>query len=151
MGRIFRAFLWMRWRVLVNSLERTGSRDTLERFSVATGKLGPDHDDDPAHPVERSRSSCSGIAAGFGIGDRIDDDADGGAPLPDAPRHRADASLGPIVLPTRDGGSVTRLLLLPIPRTALYMAQVAGALADPWIALMVRRRCSASRSAWRSA
>ena len=34
--------------------------------------------------------------------------------------------LGPIVLPTRDGGSVTRLLLLPIPRTALYVAQVAG-------------------------
>ena len=41
MGRIFRAFLWMRWRVLVNSLERTGARDTLERFSVAIGKLGP--------------------------------------------------------------------------------------------------------------
>ena len=41
MGRIFRAFLWMRWRVLVNSLERTGSRDTMERFSVAVGKLGP--------------------------------------------------------------------------------------------------------------
>ena len=40
------------------------------------------------------------------------------------------------MLPTRDGGSVTRLLLLPIPRTALYMAQVAGALADPWTALM---------------
>ena len=41
MLRIFRAFLWMRWRVLVNSLERTGARDTLERFAVATEKLGP--------------------------------------------------------------------------------------------------------------
>ena len=38
---IFRAFVWMRFRVLINSLERTGSRDTLERFSVATEKLGP--------------------------------------------------------------------------------------------------------------
>ena len=38
---IFRAFVWMRVRVLVNSLERTGSRDTLERFSVAVEKLGP--------------------------------------------------------------------------------------------------------------
>src|SRR3954464_7973110 len=41
MTRIFRAFLWLRFRVLVNSLERTGARDTLERFSVATEKLGP--------------------------------------------------------------------------------------------------------------
>ena len=40
------------------------------------------------------------------------------------------------MLPTRDGGNVTRLLLLPIPRTALYMAQVAGAFADPWTALL---------------
>src|SRR3954471_13820313 len=41
MRRIFGAFLWMRFRVLINSLERTGARDTLERFSVATEKLGP--------------------------------------------------------------------------------------------------------------
>src|SRR3982751_225519 len=39
--RIFRAFLWLRWRVLINSLERTGARDTIERFSLATEKLGP--------------------------------------------------------------------------------------------------------------
>jgi len=32
---ILRAFVWMRWRVLMNSLERTGARDRLERFSVA--------------------------------------------------------------------------------------------------------------------
>ena len=41
MTRVFRAFLWMRWRIFVNSLERTGARDTLERFSVAIDKLGP--------------------------------------------------------------------------------------------------------------
>ena len=41
MTRIFRAFLWLRWRVFVNSLERTSARDTLERFSLATEKLGP--------------------------------------------------------------------------------------------------------------
>ena len=39
--RIFRAFAWMRWRVFVNSLERTGARDTIERFSLAAEKLGP--------------------------------------------------------------------------------------------------------------
>jgi hypothetical protein len=125
----------MRWRVLVNSLELTGSRDMLERFSVAAGKLGP-----IMAMVLLIPSSIGlfvlGIAAGFGT-------ATGSMLLPlEALRYLtflvlALTILGPIVLPTRDGGSVTRLLLLPIPRTALYMAQVAGALADPWIALLV--------------
>ena len=135
MGRIFRAFFWMRWRVLVNSLERTGSRDTLERFSIAAGKLGP-----IMAMVLLIPSSIAlfvlGIAAGFGT-------ATGSMLLPMTGLRYftflglALTCLGPIVLPTRDGGSVTRLLLLPIPRTALYMAQVAGALTDPWTALMV--------------
>jgi hypothetical protein len=135
MGRIFRAFFWMRWRVLVNSLELTGSRDMLERFSVATGKLGP-----IVAMILLVPSSIGllvlGIAAGFGT-------ATGSMAVPlEALRYLtflglALTVLGPIVLPTRDGGSIARLLLLPIPRAALYMAQVAGALADPWIALLV--------------
>jgi hypothetical protein len=134
-GRIFRAFLWMRWRVLVNSLELTGSRDMLERFSIAAGKLGP-----IMAMILLMPSSIGlfvlGITAGFGT-------ATGSMLVPlEALRYLTFlvlglTMLGPIVLPTRDGGSVTRLLLLPIPRTALYMAQVAGALADPWIALLV--------------
>lgn len=125
----------MRWRVLVNSLERTGSRDMVERFSVAAGKLGP-----IMAMILLVPSSIGlfilGIAAGFGT-------ATGSMLIPmEVLRYLiilalALTILGPIVLPTRDGGSITRLLLLPIPRTALYMAQVAGALADPWIALLV--------------
>jgi hypothetical protein len=134
MGRIFRAFFWMRWRVLVNSLERTGSRDVMERFSIAAGKLGP-----IMTMVLLIPSAIVffvlGISAGFGT-------ATGSMYFPmEVLRYLtflgiALTVLGPIVLPTRDGGSVTRLLLLPIPRTALYMAQVAGAFADPWTALM---------------
>src|SRR5439155_11385610 len=45
--------------------------------------------------------------------------------------------IGPIVLPTRDSGSIVRLLLLPIPRLHLYLAQMTGALADPWILLVI--------------
>ena len=41
MLRILRAFVWMRWRVLVNSLERTGARDPLERFSIAMEQIAP--------------------------------------------------------------------------------------------------------------
>ena len=41
MIRTLRAFAWLRWRMLMNSLEKTGTRDTLERFSLAVEKLGP--------------------------------------------------------------------------------------------------------------
>ena len=135
MGRIFRAFLWMRWRVLVNSLERTGARDTLERFSVAIDKLGP-----IMALVLLIPSSIAlfvvGITAGFGA-------ATGSWTIPmELVRYflllgLALTVIGPIVLPTRDGGNVVRLLLLPIPRVAWYVAQVSAALADPWIALMI--------------
>ena len=135
MGRIFRAFLWMRWRVLVNSLERTGARDTLERFSVAIDKLGP-----IIALILLIPSSIAlfviGITAGFGA-------ATGSWLIPmELVRYflllgLALTVIGPIVLPTRDGGNVVRLLLLPIPRVALFIAQVSAALADPWIALMV--------------
>src|SRR6478736_6246528 len=41
MVRTLRAFAWMRWRMFINSLEKTGARDTVERFSIAIEKLGP--------------------------------------------------------------------------------------------------------------
>jgi hypothetical protein len=135
MGRIFRAFLWMRWRVLVNSLERTGARDTLERFSVATEKLGP-----IVAMILLIPSAIFllilGITAGFGLatGDWL--------VTMELIRYfllltLALTLIGPVVLPTRDSGSVVRLLLLPIPRLGLYVGQMAGAIADPWIALIV--------------
>jgi hypothetical protein len=133
--RIFRAFLWMRWRIFVNSLERTGARDALERFSVAIDKLGP-----IMAMILLIPSSIGlfvlGLTAGFGI-------ATGAWLLPmELVRFflllgLAMSIAGPIVLPTRDTGNVVRLLLLPIPRAALYVSQVTAALADPWIALMV--------------
>jgi hypothetical protein len=135
MGRIFRAFLWMRWRVLVNSLERTGARDTLERFSVALDKLGP-----ILALVLLIPSSIAlfalGLTAGFGA-------ATGAWLMPmEFVRYflllgLALTVIGPIIFPSRDSGNIVRMLLLPIPRVALYMAQVSAALADPWIALMV--------------
>ncbi|HTM24738.1 MAG TPA: hypothetical protein VL225_06070 [Vicinamibacterales bacterium] len=135
MRRIFRAFFWMRWRVLVNSLERTGARDALERFSVAIDNLGP-----ILALILLVPSSIAlfvlGLTAGFGV-------ATGSWLLPlEFVRYflllgLALTLIGPIVLPVRDGANAVRLLLLPIPRRVLYMAQVAGALADPWIALMV--------------
>jgi hypothetical protein len=135
MRRILLAFLWMRWRVLVNSLERTSARDTLERFSVATDKLEP-----IIALVLLIPSSVTlfvlGLVAGFGVGT-------GGWPIAiEIIRYMLLLALGltligPIILPTRDTGSVIRLLLLPIPRAMLYLGQMFGALGDPWIVLTV--------------
>lgn len=135
MGRTFRAFAWLRFRVLVNSLERTGARDTLERFSIATEKLGP-----IIALVLLIPSSLAlfllGMTTGFTLAQ-----SDSIITIT-LVRYflllaLAITVVGPIVLPTRDGGSVVRYLLLPIPRFDLYLAQMAGSLADPWILLVI--------------
>ena len=41
MFRILRAFAWLRWRMLLNSLERQRRRDALERFSHRRRAAGP--------------------------------------------------------------------------------------------------------------
>ena len=135
MRQILLAFLWMRWRVLVNSLERTSARDTLERFSVATDKLGP-----IIALVLLIPSSLAllmlGLVAGFGVGT-------GDWPIAmELIRYVLLLSLGltligPLILPTRDTSSVIRLLLLPIPRAMLFLGQMFGAISDPWIILTV--------------
>lgn len=135
MGHIFRAFLWMRWRILVNSLERTGARDRLERFSIAVEKLGP-----IIALVLLIPSSIGlfalGMVAGFGLGT-------GAWPLAfEGLRFLLMLAMaltlaGPLILPSRDSGTVIRLLLLPIPRLGLYIGQMAGTLADPWIILVI--------------
>jgi hypothetical protein len=133
--RIFRAFLWLRWRVLVNSLERTGARDMIERFSIATEKLGPIMALVLLVPSSLALAVL-GLVAGYGT-------ATGEWLLPmELVRYFLLAStaftlIGPIILPMRDGGNAVRFLLLPIPRLALYMAHVTGALADPWVLLTV--------------
>jgi hypothetical protein len=134
-ARIFRAFFWMRWRILVNSLEKTGARDTLERFSVATEKLGPILALILLVPTSLALFVL-GMTAGFGLatGDWI--------VTMEIIRFFLILALGltligPVILPTRDSGSVVRMLLLPIPRVALYLAQMTGAIVDPWVLLIV--------------
>jgi hypothetical protein len=135
MRRTFRAFLWMRWRILVNSLERTGARDRLERMSVATDKLGP-----IIALVLLIPSSIAlfvlGLIAGFGIA------TSGWTITMEFVRYfllftLALTCIGPLILPTRDSSSIVRLILLPIPRLTLFIGQMVAAIADPWIVLIV--------------
>jgi hypothetical protein len=135
MLHIFRAFLWMRWRVLANTLERTGARDALDRLSLATEKLAPLIAIGLLVPSAIGLFVL-GLIAGFGV-------ATGSWAIPfQIVRFFLLGGtiltlLGPIILPARDAASAVRLLLLPISRVALYLSQLVGSLADPWILLMV--------------
>ncbi len=136
MLRILKAFAWLRWRMLVNALERTGSRDALERFSIAIEKLGPILAGILMIP------SALGIAvlgslAGYGLAH--------GVPRPFLVEVckflllaiTGLSILGPLFLPAADRTNPVRLLLLPIPRSVLYIGQSATAFGDPWNLLML--------------
>jgi hypothetical protein len=127
----------MRWRALINSFERTGARDTLERFSLAAERIGP------IVAVVLLVPSVIGVAALSAVG---------GYALAAEPSLRPAVSIalrfiafglsvlaiaGPIVFPVMERTNPVRLLLLPIPRRTLYAAQIAGSLADPWILVAV--------------
>jgi hypothetical protein len=136
MLRILRAFAWMRWRMLINSFEKTGSRDTLERFSIAAEKLGPIIATLLLVPTSLVLAGV-GIAAGYALGS-----GDGESVLIAAARYLLIfvpvlAIVGPLVLPAADRANPVRLLLLPIPPSTLYVAQSSVAFGDIWNLLML--------------
>jgi hypothetical protein len=134
MIRILRAFVWLRWRTLLNSLERRSSRDVLERFSIAVEQLAPTI---AAIVLLPSMIGLAGLSSyvGFTLAR--------GEPqgfIFEALRFFllaacALAVAGPIMLPGGDRTNAVRLLLLPIPRGVLYLGHAVGALADPWVLL----------------
>src|SRR5688500_5526710 len=136
MFRILRAFAWLRWRILLNSLERHGARDTLERFSLAIDQLTPIIVALVMVPSVVVLAGA-GAYAGWSL-------AQPGGPtlIMEIVRFAllggcVFALVGPIMLPTGDRTNAVRLLLLPIPRAVLYLAQLMSMLADPWMLLMV--------------
>jgi hypothetical protein len=134
MRKTLRAFAWLRFRLFVNSLERTGSRDTLERFSLAIEKLGP--------ILAGALLIPSGLmlaALGAGSGYALAQ-GDVQSLLVRLPRYILIAVpllsvLGPLLLPAGDRTNPIRMLLLPIGRGPLYVAQSAASLGDFWILL----------------
>lgn len=136
MLRILRAFAWLRWRMLINSFEQTGSRDVLERFSIAAEKLGPLIATLLLVPSGLVLAGV-GVAAGYTLGSGETDSL-----LVAAARYLLFfvpvlAIVGPLVLPAADRTNPVRLLLLPIPPSTLYVAQSAVAFGDIWNLLML--------------
>ena len=135
MFRMLRAFAWMRWRMLINALDRSGSRDALQRFSLAIENLGP--------ILAGILLIPSGLMLlGIGIFAGYETGAGGGRMPLEAVRYILFAVpllsiIGPLFLPAADRTNPVRLLLLPIPRTTLYVAQSSATFGDPWTILMV--------------
>jgi hypothetical protein len=133
--RILRAFAWLRWRVLMNSLERSGARDKLERFSLAIEQLGPIVTALLMIPSAIMLAGAGGYS-GWAL-------AQTARPLLfEVLRFLLLTAcvftiLGPLLLPAGDRTNAVRLLLLPISRPLLYVAQAATTLTDPWVALVV--------------
>ena len=135
MLRILRAFAWLRWRILLNSLERRGSRDFIERFSAAFEQLTPIIVALLMVPSALALAAAA-VYAGWQLAreeprvlsfDLLRFVLFGGSLF---------ALIAPMVLPAGAQTSVVRLLLLPIPRGVLYLAQAVAAAAEPWILLV---------------
>jgi hypothetical protein len=136
MFRILRAFAWLRWRMLLNSLERTGARDTIERFSLAIEKLGPIMAGVLMIPSALVLA-VGGVAAGYAVAR-----GDAHPVLFDVARLLLMAVpifsvVGPLLMPAADRTNPVRLLLLPIPSRTLYVAQASAAFGDVWILIML--------------
>jgi hypothetical protein len=136
MWSTLRAFAWLRWRTLINSLEKTGARDTVERFSVAIEKLGPIMAAVLLVPSSLGLASLA-TAGGFALAR-----GEQQSKLFATVRFLLFAVpifgvIGPLLLPAADRTNAVRILLLPISRATLYVAQSAAAFGDVWIMLML--------------
>jgi hypothetical protein len=136
MVRILRAFAWLRWRMLLNSLERTGARDAVERFSLAIENLGPIMAAVLMIPSGLVLA-IAGVACGYALADGNE------RPIAfEAARYLligvpVFSIIGPLLMPAADRTNPVRLLLLPIPRRVLYVAQTCSALGDVWVLVML--------------
>ena len=136
MLRTLRAFAWMRWRMTLNAFEKTGGRDRLERVSIALEQIGPVIALLLLVPTALMLGAL-GAWAGFSL-------ARGETPgLPFAVARYLLlavpilALVGPFLLPAADRTNPVRLLLLPISRSTLYVAQSSSAFGDPWNVLAI--------------
>jgi hypothetical protein len=122
--------------MLINSFEHTGSRDILERLSIAAENLGPIIATLLLVPTALILAGVGG-AAGHALGS-----GESGSMLVAAARYLLIfvpvlAIVGPLVLPAADRANPVRLLLLPIPPSTLYVAQSSVAFGDVWNLLML--------------
>ena len=134
--RLLTLFAWLRWRIFVNTLNKTSGRDAVQRTSLALERLAPILLVAILIPSAIALG-VFGMVAGFQIVR-----ASHQAIWYELPRIVLFAGvlasvIGPALMPTGDRTNPVRLLLLPIPARTLYVSHVAGALSDPWVFLQM--------------
>ncbi|MBI2221296.1 MAG: hypothetical protein HYU53_08815 [Acidobacteria bacterium] len=136
--RILRALAWLRWRVLINTITRSGARDIIERVSRTAESLLP-----IAIAVLLTPAAVGlavfGVWTGWSL---TGDPLQSAFPLQVMRWTLAVALLltlmGPILLSTgAQAAGLIRLMLLPIPARTLYFAHTVSGLSDPWVFLSV--------------
>ncbi len=134
MLRAGRTLVWLRWRLLMNSLQRTERRDRWQRVSLAIESLAPVLALLVLGPA-LLLSATLGVAAGWLLGSAHPRASLAlGIVRAAALAAFAIALLAPVLsVGGRRPADTRRLLLLPLPRRTLYLSELAGALADPWM------------------
>jgi hypothetical protein len=138
MLRILRAFAWLKWRTVRNSIERSGgrdSRDLLSRFSMASEQLAP---------IVLGLVMIPSMLALAGAGASAGASMAGGGPAGSMVQVLrlallagcALAVFSPLLFPAGGQPNTVRLLLLPIPGAVLYLGQAISTLAEPWMLLV---------------
>jgi len=135
--RCLRAIVWLRWRLLKNSMAGGRKRDTLEQMSRALALIMP------LLVVALSAGTFLAVSiVGFIGGTLMSDGSLESGPGLLVVRLLLGIMAFTIVTlavvsPTQSTLSrYTRLLLLPISRRVLHVVEVAASLADPWIAVV---------------
>lgn len=138
MIRALRAFVWLRWRLLLNGLKSGARREALETFSRIAGLAAP-----LLMTVFFGLAAVS-LALLALLGGRLMAGRPDAAPaIILAARFLLLVVLGILLLAPLGrsvrgpGSGLTRLLLLPIPRGALHLFEVMAGLSDPWLASIV--------------
>jgi hypothetical protein len=144
--RIVRAFIWLRWRLLVNAMRGGRRRDRLEQISRALSMAMP------VLLVVLSLGSVFALAVlGFlggralGAGPGFTAGEASGMSIRILVIVRVALAMVTVIvvffafwLPIQSSLSrYTRLLLLPISRRMLHGVEFAAAMADPWIGFIV--------------
>jgi hypothetical protein len=134
MIRFFKAFAWLRWRLLINGLKGGRRRDSVERFSRIAALAVP------AMIIFFCLVGALLLAIFGFLGGWL---AGRGSTNPGGPLLAARVILLGVLaililvpISSANTGAATsyrRLLLLPISRRSLHLAEVSASLADPWV------------------
>ena len=138
MIRCLAAFAWLRWRLLVNGITGARRRDPAERLS-RVGALGLPLLIGTLSLAAAALLSWLGFTAGLALGEHT---AETSQVLLMIRAVLLTASAVLVIMPlaaATQGGATShsRLLLLPISRASLHLADVLAGTAAPWLAPVI--------------